>query len=470
VNRLAYLGTASILGAAILFGCSSNSSTPAPNPSTATVKVSLSDPATCKGPGGPFSHVYISVTDVKAHTSANAGDNDSGFVDLTPGLTNAPKQVDLLGDADTNCFLALLGSTAELQAGSYQQIRILLAPDSNASQVANNKCGAFANCVVLNDGSVHDLLLSSEAKTGIKIPSGQIAGGAFTIAAGETKDLDLDFLTCESIVQQGNGEYRLKPVLHAGEVSLSSASINGSVVNSSTGKPLVGGTVTVALERKDTSGVDRIFMATNADAGGGFVFCPLPAGTYDLVVVAVDGAGLSYSAAVLTGISPGQTSGKIPLVPSTLPATITGMVTTQNMSGGTPADVKVSITEQVSGGSLIVTIPQVALPATADPGLIATEPSAACPTGTDCASYTLLVPGVGPNVGAYSASGATFTEDTTLPVAYTVDSFAFVPMSGGLAYCSPSEMKTSTTTASTPIAVITGSTATASTLTFTGCQ
>ena len=376
MNKLAYLSTASILGAALLFGCSSNSSTPTPATSTAKVKVSLSDPATCKGPGGPFSHVYISVTGVKAHTSANAGDNDSGFVDLTPGLANAPRQVDLLGDADTNCFLALLGDATELQAGSYQQIRILLAPDSNASQVANNKCGSFSNCVVLNDGSVHDLLLSSEAKTGIKIPSGQIAGGAFTIAAGETKDLDLDFLTCESIVVQGNGQYRLKPVLHAGEVSLSSSSINGTVISSSTGKPLVGGTVTVALERKDTSGVDRILMETNADASGAFVFCPLPAGTYDLVVVAVDGAGLSYSAAVVTGISPGQTSGKIPLVPSTLQASILGMVTTQNMSGGTPADIKVTITETIGGSGLVVTIPQVALPAIADPGLIATDASA----------------------------------------------------------------------------------------------
>jgi Domain of unknown function (DUF4382) len=468
VNRLAYLGIASILGAAMFFGCSSNSSTP--TASTATAKVSLSDPATCKGPGGPFSHVYIAVTDVKASMNANAGDNDSSFVDLTPGLSTAPKQVDLLGNADTNCFLAMLGDTAELQAGSYQQIRILLEPDSNASQVANNKCGSFSNCVVLNDGSVHDLQLSSEAKTGIKIPSGQIAGGAFTIKAGETKDLDLDFSTCASIVQEGNGQYRLKPVLHAGEVSLSSTSINGSVVSSSTGKALVGGTVTVALEGRDSFGVDRILMETIADATGGFVFCPLPAGTYDVVVVAIDGAGLSYSAAALTGISPGQTTGKIPLVPSTLQASIKGMITTQNTSGGTPADVAVTITEPVGGSGLVVTIPQVALPAMADAGLIATAPSASCSAGTDCANYTLLVPGVEPNLGAYSASGATFTQSSTLPVDYNVDAFAFVPMSGGLAYCTPSELKTSSTTSNSPIAVITGSMVTAATLSFTGCQ
>jgi hypothetical protein len=36
------------------------------------------------------------------------------------------------------------------------------------------------------------LQLSSESTTGIKIPSGQIAGGDFTVASGETKDLNID--------------------------------------------------------------------------------------------------------------------------------------------------------------------------------------------------------------------------------------------------------------------------------------
>jgi hypothetical protein len=94
---------------------------------------------------------------------------------------------------------------------------------------------------------VHELLLSSQSKTGLKIPSGQIASGGFTIAAGETKDLDIDFNTCASIVIEGNGQYRLKPVLHAGEVSTTSTSINGKVLDQATGNP-VNGVGTVALE------------------------------------------------------------------------------------------------------------------------------------------------------------------------------------------------------------------------------
>ena len=51
------------------------------------------------------------------------------------------------------------------------------------------------------------------------------------MAAGQTKDLDIDFSTCESIVAQGNGQYRRKPVLHAGEVSTTSTSINGKILD-----------------------------------------------------------------------------------------------------------------------------------------------------------------------------------------------------------------------------------------------
>ena len=135
------------------------------------------------------------------------------------------------------------------------------------------------------------LQLSSESNTGIKIPSGQIAGGEFTVGSGETKDLNIDFNACASIVVQGNGQYRLNPVLHAGEISTASASISGTVIDGGTTLPVVDGNTVVALEQKDTSGVDRVIMETVAAANGTFVFCPVPAGAYDLVVTSINGVG-----------------------------------------------------------------------------------------------------------------------------------------------------------------------------------
>src|SRR5260370_28560713 len=188
------LATVAILMAVFLYGCSSSTSSSSVSP--ATVNVMVSDPATCSAPQGAFSHIYVTITDVKINASATAGDNDAGWIDLTPSLQQNPQQVDLLGQANNQCFLAMLGSTSELQPGSYQQIRIFLA--SNSATVNSNQCGSTANCVMLTS-SAHTpqpLLLSSELQPGIKVPSEQIAGGQLTVAAGRTEDKPITLPTC----------------------------------------------------------------------------------------------------------------------------------------------------------------------------------------------------------------------------------------------------------------------------------
>src|SRR5215472_11273443 len=192
------------IAAMVLTGCGTSNNSPMPS-SMATVNLHVSDPTTCAAPAGPFSHVFVTITDVMVSSSATAGASDSGWVDLTPNLKGSPVQVDLLGIASSQCFLASLGDALQLQPGSYQQIRVILQDNSASSKPAGNQCGGASNCVV-NNGTMSPLQLSSESQTGIKIPSGQIAGGAFTIAAGQTKDLDIDFDACASIVQQGNGQ------------------------------------------------------------------------------------------------------------------------------------------------------------------------------------------------------------------------------------------------------------------------
>ena len=455
----------------VIVACSSKSapSTTTTGSSVTQVNVVVSDPATCQSPGGPFSHVYITVTDVQANVSSTAGDNDSGWVDLTPSLSKAPIQVDLLGQPDNQCFLATLGDTQQLQAGSYQQIRILLAPDGTS--ISNNACGSAANCVVLtSDSSIQPLLLSSESKTGLKIPSGQIASGAFTIAAGQTKDLDIDFIACQSIVHEGNGKYRLKPVLHAGEVSTTSTSINGKVLDGATGNP-VSGSVLVAVEQKDASGIDRVQRATLAGSDGSFVFCPLPTGTYDVVIVGTGSDGALYEPSIITGVSLGSTTGNVDLFAlssaTQSAATLNGTVTAQNSSNaGTIADVELSVLE--TANSVTYTIPLA--PTTTQSAATLTVETAApggtltCPMNTDCAGYSMEVSAGAANVGAWSSAGTTLSGNVTLAT-YTIDANAEVPSSGGLADCNPSEQTTPAFTLSAG-----GITATVPTLAFTMCQ
>lgn len=451
----------------IAIGCSSSVS---PSGSTsngmASVNVMLSDPATCQVPDGPFGHVYVTVTDVKASVNSSAGDNDPSFVDLTPGLSSSPKQIDLLGQANNQCFLASLGATTQLQAGSYQQIRIFLA--DNSASVSGNACSGAANCVVLSSGGSYPLQLSSESKTGIKIPSGQIAGGGFTISAGQTKDLDIDFNACISIVQEGNGQYRLKPVLHAGEVTTTSTSINGTVVDNSTGNA-INGSVLVALEQPDSSGIDRVFMSTAATAAGSFVFCPLPAGTYDIVIVAESSSGVAYAPTVITGVSPGSALSTVKAyaqpTAASAPATLKGTVITQVSTSpavSTAADIQISALEQVNT-ALTVTIPLLPNSTQSTAALaISTASGNPCATGTDCAGYSIMLPAATPYIGAFSASGTTVSL-SLIAASYTVDAIAYVPSSGGTLDCSPSELKSS---AILPVANVT---ATVPPLSFSGC-
>jgi hypothetical protein len=438
-----------LVAALVIAACNSGSISTASGMGTVTLK--LSDPATCQAPSGPFSHVYVTITDVRANVSSTASDTDGSWVDLTPNLSKSPKQVDLLGLADNKCFLASLGDPMQLQAGTYQQIRVILAP--NTATVSGNACGSSANCVMLTSDSSntpHALLLSSEAQTGIKIPGSQISSGGFTIAGGQTKELDINFLTCESIVKQGNGQYRLKPVLHAGEVSAISTSINGTVVDSATGKA-VNGTVYVAIEQPDNTvaKVDRVIMYEKVNADGTFVFCPLPSGSYDIVIMGTTTGGSFYQPTIVTGATVGSTVGtvKIYLPAATPNASLSGTVTAQTAANvGAIADVQLSALETVGTATYTIPLPPTTTQSSATLSLetAAAVLPATCPAGspsgtTDCANYTLNVPSGAVNIGAWSAGGTTLTVTANLAT-YSVDGIATVPNSGGTLDCSPSEL------------------------------
>jgi len=456
-----------LLVALIVIACGSSTGSGSSGTGMGMATVSISDPATCAGPDGPFAHVYVTITDVQANVSATAGDNDPGWQDLTPNLKSSPKQIDLLGQANNQCFLATLGDAQQLQAGNYQQIRLILA--DNSMSISNNACNGSANCVVLaSDGSVQTLQLSSESKTGLKIPSGQIANGGFNIAAGQTKDLNIDFNTCASIVQEGNGQYRLKPVLHAGEVSTTSTSINGMVLDKTTGKP-IDGSVFVALEQKDSTGVDRIVMSTLAGADGSFVFCPIPAGTYDVVIVGISSSGIAYQPSIVTGVANGQTTGNVTLWPGSSAnstATFTGTVTSQNSSNtGTVADIELSALETVNNATFTIPLLPTQQQSSATLAVETAAPTATsqCPTGTDCANYSMVLPAGGPYIGAYSSGGATLTLSAPLAT-YVIDGQASVPSSGGVADCNPSETKSQSYALSNTFTI------NVQTLAFTQCQ
>lgn len=494
MNRFAMgalCGVTVLSAVAFIVSCGGSNST-MPTPGLATITVSLSDPPSCMPPNGQFEHVFITVRSVQAHTSASATDSTPGWQELAPQLANAPMQIDLFSTPQTTCILAQLGS-ASLPAGTYQQIRLILVsntPAAGAATPSQNACaGNGFNCVVVNENGVistHELALSSEANTGLKIPPGQIVGGPITVSAGQSIDLNIDFNACASIVQEGNGTFRLKPTLTAGQVSANASGIGGQVVDSASKAPIAG-EVQVALEQPDQTGTDRIIMQATVDANGNFRFCPLPTGTFDVVVVAVGPKNLPYNATAIVNV-PNGTNLNVPLIAetgATAPAVLQGVVTATTGTAAATADVTVSALQHVSFGTTTreVTIPLEKIQATAttpevdSTGLISVSSATSCPKGApanaNCAEYTLVVPGSNPNVGVFSSSGVTFTAPASGDVLFTVDAQATVPTTaatnGGAADCMPSEIVMSNDANNQPLKVMAATTTNVGEIDFKGC-
>src|SRR6266404_1224963 len=89
---LVTLGVTLVAIVLVLVGCSGGGSS-SPSSPTGFVNTSVSDPPTCSAPSGPYSHVFVTVTDVKIHTGWMAGENDSGWIDRTPDLKIGPNKV-----------------------------------------------------------------------------------------------------------------------------------------------------------------------------------------------------------------------------------------------------------------------------------------------------------------------------------------------------------------------------------------
>jgi hypothetical protein len=453
-----------------------------------TVNVTLSDPPSCMPPNGQFTHVYVTVRSVQAHTSATATDSSAGWQELAPQLASAPMQIDLFSKPQTTCILAQLGS-ASLPAGSYQQIRLLLVsntPQAGAAVPSTNACaGNGFNCVVLQDTTIHELDLSSEANTGLKIPPGQIVGGPLQVTAGQSVDLNIDFNACASIVQEGNGKFRLKPTLTAGQVSANNTGISGKVVDSVTSAPIAG-SVQVAIEQPDSTGVDRIVMQSVADSSGNFNFCPLPTGTFDIVVVAIGPANVPYNPTAVLNVPNGTNLAAIPLIAevgATAPAVFQGVVTATNGTAVGSIDVSLSALQTVPTGAtttLQITIPLQTIPATNttpevdSTGLISVSTNTNCPTGapanSNCAQYTLVVPASNPSVGLFSSSGFTYSTPPAGDVLFTVDAKAAVPLSGGTPDCTPSEMMVAKDSTAAPLKAVAATTTTVAEIDFSSCM
>jgi Domain of unknown function (DUF4382) len=155
-----------------------------------TLGVSLTDAPACG-----FDEVNVTVSKVRVHQSDTANENAAGWADIA---LNPPKKINLL-DLKDALVLKTLGETS-LTAGHYTQLRLVLIPNSQNEPLNNS--------VVPSTTMIEEPLDTPSAiQSGIKLIH------QFTVDSGQRVDLLLDFDACKSIVQTGNGKYKLKPVI-----------------------------------------------------------------------------------------------------------------------------------------------------------------------------------------------------------------------------------------------------------------
>lgn len=334
-----------------------------------TLQVSLTDAPSCG-----YDNVYVTVSKVRVHKSASAGDNEAGWQEI---VLAQPKKIDLL--TLTNGVLENLGEVS-LPAGRYTQMRLVLAPNNSTSPTANS-------VVVTGNAGEVALETPSAIQSGIKL------NHSFDVAAGAQVGLVLDFDACKSIVTKGsgNGGYALKPVIGVIPVA-TSGEISGYVPAS----------LSNAVVSAQQNGV--VVKSTVPATDGKFRLYPLPPNSTGYVVV-VSASGSTNTA--ITGV----------------PVT-TGAVT-QVSSSTTPIAVTASGMRNISG---------TASPATAQPMLRATQTYSSGPKievafkSADMTSgaYTLAVPTAAPLIGAYGTGTLpiALSADTAVAGKYTIESSA----------------------------------------------
>lgn len=218
---------------------------------TAKMSVHLVD-----GPTPEFSAVNIDVKSVEIH-------GDAGWVTL-----GAPdKVVNLL--ALTGGVVETLANGATLQPGHYDQLRLVLGTNNTV--------------VLASDQSSHDLKVPSGSQSGLKL------NVHFDVAAGETRDVYIDFDAHRSVFlhETGDGKYLLRPVIfcvdRGGSDSPGVGTISGLLIDDGEpALPLPGVTVTAQVLAAD--GTPSIARTVTTGVDGRYVLDLLPLGaTYHVV-------------------------------------------------------------------------------------------------------------------------------------------------------------------------------------------
>lgn len=222
---------------------SKTQSTGGSNSQTASYSIRMTDAP------GPYSEVNIDLIGVRVLCE----DGTDTMMSVNAGIYNL---LDFANGLDTVIAKSIFDTC------TITQIRLILGPN---------------NTVVIDSVS-YPLSTPSAQQSGLKIQIHQV------LAAGTNVSTLLDFDANQSIIKQGNGTYKLKPVIRVVD-STSSGVIKGVITPKG-----VAATVTA------TSGSNSYSTVVNTN--GQFTLKGVPAGTYDVTIT----PAAPYLPVTITGV------------------------------------------------------------------------------------------------------------------------------------------------------------------------
>ena len=252
----------------LLCSCSSGGSdtdgAPPAAATTGTLAIELTDAAT-----NAYNAVYVTIHEVAVCADASVDDDGAWLTVATPDATYNLLEL-------VNGVREQLGIT-ELDAGHYEQLRIVLGTEPDGQSNMLDDAHPFAHYIIDSGNNVHELKVPSGVESGIKLVNG------FDIVGGQTTELILDFDALDSIVKAGSsGNWLLKPVIKV--IGTTIATITGIVTDFTGENPVEGALVSAqiydseVLEDEAQNAV-MVQAATITDATGAYRLAVEP-GTY----------------------------------------------------------------------------------------------------------------------------------------------------------------------------------------------
>jgi hypothetical protein len=193
---------------------------------------------------GDYQAVNVDIQGVAVHPNVHATDNSNGWIILDNSNVGVKNLLNYTGGVE------LTLADTDFPAGRLSQIRLLLGED---------------NSVIIDNVKI-PLETPSAEQSGLKLAVHE------TLKGGITYEFKLDFEAALSVVQTGDGDYILKPVINIFTKALS-GSIKGSVIPASEN---------VALYVMNG---EEVVSSTYAPEGvAEFLFADVPEGIYTISI------------------------------------------------------------------------------------------------------------------------------------------------------------------------------------------